>query len=407
MDASNQCFIYAVGSGETLHPSLIPKAAFSQSYNSSNSAFLPDWTGGNGPVVYLSLLAGDMPKQPVGGETGGTWYYNQDVLTFDGNGRCTNKTYTKNGTTYPLFLRTVEQVPIPNTNPVQYVRMPALQINGNLATGGNIDIDNIRWVGQGELDGVNHDIDLTQPVRLSEWNGSGYLGQIVFTNGLNGAENGVNVIRTANGKVYAKARLFKDAEVSQGAQGVHGDYRCIWKLNGNVIGTDVYAVEVSQAQVTDYAMLECLFYLWDDTAHANLLTTASDGIDDQQDPEFMYRNHELYKNGSWGSELRGHQCYVHKDEKARFVAWMGTTTDETVDDTWTLSAKYCGINGNILAAPSGNTAGIASLSGLTASNGFYPMTKDNTTKKWRTPLVTYDEASAQGMNISVFIKAVK
>ncbi len=406
MNVQNQCWIYAVGNGETLHASLIPKGTLSQSFNTSSSAFVPDWSGGNGPKIYLSLLAGNVPKQPEGGVTGGTWYHNGTALTFDGSGNCTNKTYTKNGSTCPLFLRTTEDVPIPNSNPVQYVSLPALKINGNLASGGNIDLDSIRFVGLGELDGATHDIDLTLPVRLAEWNGSGYLGQILFTDS-QGNENGENVIRTANGKVYAKARLIKDAEMSQGSQGVNGDYRCIWKLNGSVIATDVYFVEISQAQVTDYATLECEFYLWNDTTHANLLTTAAEGIDDQQDPEYLYRNHELHDGTEWGDELRGGECYVHKKEKTRFVAWMGTTTDETVDDTWTLYARFCGINGATLAAPSGNTAGIASLAGKTASSGYYQMTKDNTTKKWRTPEVTWEEACAQGMNISVFIKASK
>lgn len=396
MTVSNECFIYAVGSGETLHSSLISLGALSQSYNSAGNRFNPDWSSG-GPTIYLSLLAGNMPKQPVGGANGGTWKYNGTTLTFL-NGQCTTEGFEGK------FILTSHSVPVPNSN--QTVSMPALLIIDNLATGGNLDIDTISWVGQGELNGVNHDIDLSLPVRLSEWNGSGYLGQIVFTDS-SGTENGVSVITTANGKVYAKAKLYAETELAQSTSGSPGAYRCVWKLNGQTIGTDVYRVEVSQQQVTDHAILECLFYDWADTAHNKRIATASEGIDDQQDPEFMYRNHEVKKGNSWGSELRGGVCYFYKDQKVRFVSWMGTMTDESVDDTWSFSARYCGINGATLAAPTEQVAGIASLAGLTGSGGYYPMTKDGTSKKWRTPEVSWDEACAQGMNISVFIKASK
>lgn len=393
MEVSGQCFIQAVGSGETLHSSLIPKAPLSQSYNSTGSAHLPDWTvEENKPVVYLSLLAGATPKLPVGGSTGGTWYYNQTALVFSGN-NCTNFTYTKGGNTYPLFVRTTEDIGT-SGNPVL---APALKINGNLATGGNIDIDQIRWEGKGELDGAEHDIKLALPIRLSEWSGSGFLGQILFA-------NGVNVIKTANGSVTATPRLFGDTEM------LTSEYRCRWKLNGSYIpNTDgLYSVTITQAQVVDYATLECEFYKYADSTYQNCLTVAVEGIDDQQDPEYMYINHEMYKSGAWvNQEIRGGKADVHKDEKVRFVAWMGTETNEAVDDTWTLIARYTGINGTTLAAPSNGTAGIASLAGKTASSGYYQMTKDNTSKKWRTPEVTFAEAVDQGMNVSVFIKATK
>lgn len=384
MEVANQCYIHAVGSGETLHPSLIATKPLSQSYNSSSLAFLPDWTDENEkPVIYLSLLAGATPKLPVGGGAGGKWYYNGTELQWSGN-NCTNFTYQSGGSTVPSFIRTTYNIGTEDDR----VDSPALKINGNLATGGNIDIDKIRWVGQGELDGVNHDIDLTLPVRLAEWSGSGYFGQILFS-------NGVSVIKTANGTVTATARLYKDTLLAQ------SEYRCIWKLNGNIIATDVYNLTIGQAQVTDYAILECEYYAYSDTSHEHLLTVAAEGIDDQQDPEYLYRNHEIYKNNAWGNEeIRGAKADIRKDQKVRFVAWMGTETNEAVDDTWTLSVKFSGLPGTPL-----NNAHIASLSGLTATNGFYPMTKDNTSNKWRTPEVTFAEASAQGMNISLFIKA--
>lgn len=377
---TNQCFIQAVGSGETLHASLVPKKPLSQSYNSSSQVYMPDWTDENEkPVIYLSMLAGATPKAPVGA---GAWYYNGTLLEWNGN-NCTNYTYQSGGSTEPLFVKTTEDVG-PSGSPVT---MPALKINGNLASSGNVDLDTIRWVGMGEMDGVNHDIDLTLPVRLAEWNGTGFFGQILFN-------NGISVIRTADGSVTATARLYKDSLLAQ------SEYRCIWKLNDQVIGTDVYTVTVQQSQVTDYAILECFFYKYSDTAHANLLTVASEGIDDEQDPEYLYRNHELYSNNAWSGEIRGNKADVRLNQKVRFVAWMGTETDETVDDHWNLSVRYTGLNGAAVT-------NLASLSGLTASGGYYPMTQDNSTKKWRTPEVTYAEAVAQSMNISLYIKAVK
>ena len=381
---SNQCWIQAVGSGETLHASLVPKKPLSQSYNSASSSFVPDWTDNNEkPVIYLSLLAGATPKQPV---NSGDWYYNGTKLTWSGN-NCTNYTYTSGGNSVPLFVKTEENVGTAGSP----VNMPALKINGNLASGGNIDIDTIRWVGQGEMDGANHDIDLTIPIRLAEWNGSGYFGQIMFT-------NGVSVIRTANGSVTASARLYKDVQMQQ------SEFRCIWKLNGTEIANSrgQYSVTISQAQVTDYAMLECEFYAYSDTSYSNMLTVACEGIDDQQDPEYLYRNHELHDGSSWSGEIRGSKADVRRDQKVRFVAWMGTETSEAVDDTWTLSARYTGINGTTLTG-----SNIDSLSGLTATGGYYPMTRDSSSKKWRTPEVKYAEAVAQGMNISLYIKATK
>lgn len=381
-----ECFINAVSTGETLHPQLLSTKPLSQNYNSSKGTFSPDWTdSGNSPVVYLSQLNGSREIPPIGTPR---WFYNNAELSFDSNGNCTTTGYGNLFKSKPLTL-----------NGVTY--NAALYIIGNLASSQNIDIDLIGYKGQAELSGVLFDVELALPVKIAEWSGSGYFGQITFKDVTNASSpvDGVKVITKKGQKLQATAHLYGDAEL-QATQ-----FYCRWYLNGTLKSgaSTGNTFNVTEGDVTDHAVLECRYY--EDSACTKLITVVSEDIDDQQDPEFMYIQNQKYAipaNSStyaWTDWISGKNVSLRKGEKCKYQVWVGRVDDATVDTTWsTFMVMFRGKNGTVL-----RPAQLSALTGLTVNGDWYTLAKSS--GKGITGEIPFDEVAAQGDGVAMYIKA--
>lgn len=384
----SECFIEAIVTGETLHPQLLSTKPLSQTYNSSKRKYLPDWTDSeNRPIVYLSQLNGSTEKAPIGTFK---WLYNNTELSFDGSGNCTTEGY---GNTFKSRSLTL--------NGVTYTA--ALEILGNLAASQNIDLDLIGYKGKAELSGVLFDVELVLPVKIAEWSGSGYFGQITFQDITTASSpvDGVKVITKKGQKLRATAHLYGDTEL-QSTQ-----FYCKWYLNGTLkSGTSTKnTFDVTEGDVTDHAVVECRYF--EDADCTKQITVVSEDVDDQQDPEFMYIQHQkcTLPEGSntyvWSDWVFGKNVQLRKGEKCKYQVWVGRADNASVDTDWsTLTVMFRGKNGTVL-----RPAQLSALTGLTVNGDWYTLAKSG--NKGITGEILFAEVAVQGDGVAMYLKASK
>lgn len=282
---SNRLYISTLEDGTTLHANLASDISITQAWTGITST--PDWTNpANQPTIYLTLMAGNSVVLP---ESGFKWLYNGAEIDF------TDQNCKFQQTTYKLTYDHADYY------------MPAIKIVDNLAVSDNVDIDTITFEGSYGAGGAGIAFACQTQIRLSRMNGSGYIGVINFTNGISDITQKNQTI-TMQGIVY-------DGKTGNAVPG----YQTRWTLNDGTptsySSSSTY--QVTEANVVDHATVKCDFQ---DSA-GNYLTTAYAGIDDMQDPEYMY----IQYNGA-----NGNAASLRKGDTAPFQIWVGTRDDSGV-----------------------------------------------------------------------------
>jgi len=295
---SNRFFVTALDDGTTLHGNLASDKSLSQAWTGSSA--VPDWTvNANRPTIYLTLLSGTSLVVP---QSTYQWMYEGQVITFNEE---TGISTSPSG----LFMKTTKAV----TYGGQTLNMPALKIMGNLASSDNVNVDMITFKGSCSIGGSAVPFECAAQIRITEIQGNGFLGIINFVNGVSDITEKGQVI-TMYGKLYD----------SNG-----GDVECTtqWYLNDASTGTSgqnktidgntyANAFQVSEGSVVDHATVKCVF-----TSGGQTRYTAYAGIDDMQDPEFLY----IQYNGA-----NGNAASLRKDESVTFSIWVGLREDAAV-----------------------------------------------------------------------------
>lgn len=300
---SNKFFVQVIEDGASLHGELRATKSLTQSY--SGSACIPDWTvSANRPVIYLSLMNGTSYVTP---DEGFKWYYNGTEIEFDSNGSSTEKTYGGYTLSAGTFVKT--------TYTLSGRSMPALQIANNLASSSNVDIDVIRFDGQLTLS--TNPISFTSAINvtITSWvEGGGYLGVISF-------RDGIADIDSTNTSVTCQAELYN----SSGSQVTSGvTYK--WYFEGEddpAQNSTNPNFTVSDSDVVDYAVVRCEYWMTIDGTDT-CVAVARVGIDDTQDPEYMW----IQYNGA-----NGNSASLRTGESVVFTAWVGKAGDPSYVNT--------------------------------------------------------------------------
>lgn len=316
---SNKFFVTALEDGTTLHGSLRSDKSLVQSNN--NGACLPDWTvAENQPTIYVSLYKGTTLIAP---DAGGTWLYNNTTITFS-----TTTNLSTNEAFAGIFLKTTKSVDIGGSS----VSMPALKIVGNLADlNQTVDMDMITYQGAATMSVAPIPFSASIEIRITTWVSGGYLGVLSFVDGIADiTQKGQSV--TINGTL-----------VNDGGAVSHTKD---WYLNENIITStsstdDVYiddgSLVVKEQGVVDYATVRCDFKV-----DNNVVYTAYVGIDDTQDPEYMYVQ---VANGS------GNSASLRSGESVTFKVWVGTMDDPTPNTLWNrFKVKLLDAEGTMITA---------------------------------------------------------
>lgn len=285
---SNRFYVTAIDDGTTLHGNLASDKSLTQAWNGSSA--VPNWTTpSEQPTIYLTLLSGATLVKPAEGYK---WYYNgAEITASDTRFQITTKSVTYAGQTI--------------------ADMPALKIVANLASSANVDVDMITFKGDYVINGTGVSFACDAQIRISAITANGKLGVINFVGGISDITEAGQTI-TMYGRLYG----------SDGQSDTSATTK--WYLNDSSIPTSgqtisgyANAYQVGESQVDDHATVRCEFY----DASNNLLYTAYAGIDDMQDPEFMY----IQYNGN-----NGNAASLRKDETASFQIWVGKRDDAAV-----------------------------------------------------------------------------
>lgn len=332
---SNKFFVTALEDGTTLHGALRSDKALVQSNN--NGACIPDWSvAANQPTIYVSLLNGATPTSP---DAGGTWSYNGTIITFNSTTHLsTNEGFAG------VFLETTKTIDA-GGNPIS---VPAIKIVGNLATLSDIvDMDIITYTGSKTMSVAPLPFSATIEVRITKWISGGYIGVLSFV-------DGIADITQKGQSIKVTGTLYNDGgSVSHTKE---------WYVNETLVPTsstssdDVYIdngdLVVKEQGVVDYATVRCDFKVGNDVVYTSYV-----GIDDTQDPEYMYVQ---VASGS------GNSASLRSGESVTFKVWVGTMDDPTPNPLWnSFKVKLLDAEGNVITA--------ATYSGETVSDGYRVM----------------------------------
>lgn len=321
-EISNRFFVTALEDGTTLHGNLSSyPASLTQSWNPQNNTVVPNWsqpipdpTTGEDlrPVIYLTLLNGAQlvaPKMTTYYVNDSTpydyvWRYNGTPIVFDNNGISTSPI----ADTFQKTTKAVKLHPSDSTS----VTMPALKLIGNLAgVQGNVDIDTITYEGKFDSGGSDIEFSATAQVRISRMEAGGYLGVVNFI-------GGISDITTQGQTITMWGQLYGGDNGS-----IVDTFSTKWYLNDATTGVNGTTLEghtnaysVSEGDIVDHAVVRCDFLV-----DGAVKYSAYVGIDDMQDPEFMY----VQYNGA-----NGNAASLRKGETATFQIWVGKREDPSV-----------------------------------------------------------------------------
>lgn len=368
---SNRFFVTALEDGITLHGYLRATASLTQSYN--NGVCIPDWSQvGGGPTIYLSLMSGADYAVP---DSGYVWKWNGTEIAWASTAA---DAQSVNG----LFQKVANYVPSGYTTAV-----PAIKIIGNLASSSNVDIDVISFEGTKTMSTAPIPFSASIEVRITEWISGGYAGILSFV-------DGIADISTENQSVTVYGTLYNESGVV--SSGVTLD----WYLNEvQITSTDSTAAAyinassqlvVKEEAVVDYATVRCDF-----TYNGSIQTTQYVGIDDTQDPEYMYVEH---------AQGSGNSASLRANGTVEFHIWVGTADDPTPNVSWTtfgvklLDATGAEIDDDL------TSIGIAS-----PTNGYRPLTNypASGTFQYATITIPYALVQSKGKAITGIILATK
>lgn len=344
---SNKFFVSLIEDGTTLHGELRATKSLTQAW--TGSACVPDWSSShvdNRPLIYISLMNGtDVVTVDSGSEK---WYYNGTLITWSSS----VTTQNIGGTSYQGYVSTnCGGVFFKTTYTLDGKAMPAMGIIGNLANMSDVvDIDVIRFEGQKTLSTNPVDFAASTNITISDWVNGGYLGVINF-------QNGRADITRDNNQVVCQGYLYDDG----GNVISSATYK--WYFEGDpAVKSTTQTLTVSEADVTDYVVVKCEFYMLVDGQNT-LVYTAYAGIDDTQDPEYMW----IQYNGA-----NGNSASLRKNESVAFRIWVGKEDDPTVNTSWiSFKLKTLDSEGNVVTAAFDNipAAGSDGYRTLSVSGG--------------------------------------
>lgn len=345
---SNRFFVNAVVDGDTIHGSLRSDKSLVQMW--TGAAAVPDWTvAANQPTITLTILRGSTYTVPVTGSV--HWYLNGTEIT--------------NGSSYEIGTKTV-------TYGGQSISgVPYCKIKRNLASSSNVDMDIITCTGKIEVSGAAIDFSAEVEVKITNSAGKGYIGVISFPNGSD--------IDRAGQEITLVPSLYNETNNIT-------NFTVKWYFNG----TEVTATSgtgnrisgknliVTEASVTDYAVVNCEFYV-----NGEVVATEFVGVDDTQDAEFMY----IQYNGSDGKIAS-----LHSGQTVTFDIWVGSSTDP--QDT-NIRPRYTTYKLTVLKSDGTVLSGY-NQKNITANDGSY---------KKGTETFTYQQVYAAGGNITGIVTA--
>ena len=303
---SNRFFVQVIEDGTTLHGEIRATKSLTQAYK--NPGCIPDWTvAANQPTIYVTLQNGTSFILP---DSTYTWYYNGTAITWTGN------TSNAIGNLPAGTFEKVTDYTPSGYSSGQYV--PAIKIVKNLANSTNVDIDVIRFDGQKTLSTNPVAFSASLNITITEWTEGGYLGIINFLNGIADIDS-TNTSVTCQGILY-------DGDGNQVSSNV--SYKWYFEGDPTIKGTSS-SLTVTDAQVVDYVMVRCEFYVTVEGV-ASRVYTAYAGIDDTQDPEYMW----IRYNGA-----NGNSASLREGESVVFSAWVGKADDPTYKYTQYTSFK--------------------------------------------------------------------
>ena len=183
--AQSQFKLFATMDGTSLYGYLrAERTALVQYYNTETGAYAPDFgalAADKKPLVALILMNVSTGALAVPTEV--TWQYNGVTLTFGSDNLSTNSGMEG------LFKRIASYS---TTYGGKSVSVPALEIEDNLASVGNVDNDRISCSGKIEVGGDDVDFnDISKEVLIAEAQGTGYviiLGNAEIHEGDSGAQ---------------------------------------------------------------------------------------------------------------------------------------------------------------------------------------------------------------------------
>lgn len=366
-EISNRFFITALEDGTTLHGNLTADRSLTQAWNGTNA--VSDWSQSTEqPTIYLTLLDGETLVSP---NSGYTWYHDNVAIQFNSSG------VSSDG----LFQKTTKSVTYGGVT----LDMPALKIIGNLANSNNVDSDTISISGTYSLkDNATVGFSASAQVRITQITSNGYLGSIIFPNGLSD-------ITADNSSVQMYGVLYGDTGTAM------SNITTKWYLNSSTTATDGATITdksgtqhdngytVTEAQVVDHAVVRCEFC----DASGSVLYTAYVGIDDLTDPEFMY----IQNNGA-----NGNAASLRKGESAKLTIWVGKEGDATVDENFqTFKVKVIKGDGTVSTAALDGFNDVESTSTGLRSIGL--------TDKKATLTIPYETVVSLGKNMTGLVYA--
>lgn len=326
---SNRFFVNLMDDASTLHGNLVSDISLVQSWDGTGAT--PDWstTGTTGkkeqPTISLTLLNGASAVQ-ANELSEAKWYYQnhsvneeivfsttQSTITYIDAGGTTQTVQGYLSTTPAgLFMKTTRN------------GMPALRIVGNLASSSNLDLDTITFRGKLRMDGGGEvDFAASTQVRISSLSKGGYLGVISFADGIADITEPDQTL-TLYGHLYGGG--------SSGAVTV--PFTTMWYLNDEQQGTSgggTNSYTVSEGDITDHGVVRCDFFVGGAQVYSTFV-----GIDDMQDPPYMYITNVITKvGGTTTNDANGNSAQIRKGERVDVTLWVGARDDDTVDTTWT------------------------------------------------------------------------
>lgn len=330
---SNQIYMQAIDDGTTIHGSLNANTSLSQAYSKTSQTYSPDWSNGNGPVIFLTLLDGVTPIIPSGWDASSsstwdavTWIWNTTTLSFGSDQKSTNATYGGN----PLFQRV--------TYTWGSLTVPALKILQNMALAGQLNNDVVQVNGNVEMSGSPIPFSASVTLSFGEVNANGYHGIIEFPLG-SYIMNDSDIIKCV-GLLYSGGKIVSN-------------YTCRWQFNGNTVGTSTSTYPYQRQNeydgpnpttapwpkvnynelvvngndntgVLDLATVTCIF-----SVSGKDVLTVTEVIDDKGDDEMMFTYYTI--NGQ-KSELDGSPVSLRSGQSVIWDAFIAkATAPDTID----------------------------------------------------------------------------
>lgn len=387
---SNRFYVTALEDGTTLHGNLVSDKPLVQAWNGENA--IPSWTTvGNQPTIYLTLLSGNSMIESDSDYD--EWFYNGTKLTFGNNGVST-------GTYANMFQKTTKTITeTVDGETINYI-MPALKIIADLASSANLDVDTVVYKGACYLGGALVTFSCTAQIRISGMTANGYLGLIDFVGGV------ADIIEV--GQTVTPYAILYDGS---GNPVPKAEYAVVWTLDGvqktgttvSVDGVEYYALSVSEADVTDHAIAGCQFVKDSGT---NNVYTAYAGIDDMQDPEYMYIQNGTNAN----AQSNGNAASLRNGETAWFTVWIGTRDNPAVKSDWqtaTYKVQLLNSDGAIIGGGSVNYIPAADSEGYRTVEKY---ASDYSTESLRYKAhfgLHYDVVRTHGKNVTGIIIATQ